>query len=145
MQNCRLERTGLAIPCRTGGLTGPSTDVGHQESVGLVVGQVWNRTDLFLRSTGAQLAGHSHLLLTLGPLRLGSFSSLAMLWNVGQPEEWCLFSSIFYILSNILGGSQEWCIWWSIFYQSSYGSWESQDWCLSSSIFNILSYGSWVS
>jgi len=56
---------GLAKPGETCGLMGTGPGLARQESVGWVSGQVWIRTDLFLRSKPGPLAGYLDPLLTL--------------------------------------------------------------------------------
>jgi len=73
------------------------------------------------------------------------FYSHVMLSNVGEAEEWCLWSRIFYISRYRSRESQDWCLWSCNFYISSYSSRVSQDWCLWRTLFYISSYGSWVS
>jgi len=65
MRNRKLELTGVAKPVETHGLTGTGPGLASQESAGWVVGQVWNRTDPFLRSKPGPLAGYPDPLLTL--------------------------------------------------------------------------------
>ena len=65
MQNRRLNLTGQAKPGKTRRLTGTGPDLAPQESAGRVFGQVWNRTDPFLRSKPGRLAGYPGPLLTL--------------------------------------------------------------------------------
>jgi len=64
-QNRRLEPTGLAKPSQTRGLMGTGPGLARQESAGRVFGQVWNRTDPFLRPKPGPLAGYPDPLLTL--------------------------------------------------------------------------------
>ena len=64
-RNRRLEPTGLAKPVETRGLTGMGPGLARQESAGRVFGQVWNRTDQFLRSKPGPLAGYPDPLLTV--------------------------------------------------------------------------------
>jgi len=63
--NRRLELTGLPKPGDTWGLKGTWPSLARQESVGRVFGHVWNRTNLFLWSEPAPLAGYPDPLLTL--------------------------------------------------------------------------------
>jgi len=64
-QNRRLELTGPAKPSATRGLWCPGPGLARQESAGQVFRRFWNRTDLFLRSKPALLAGYPDPLLTL--------------------------------------------------------------------------------
>jgi len=46
-------------------LMGTCSGLDHQEAAGLVIGQVWNRTELFLQSKSGPLVGYPDPLLTL--------------------------------------------------------------------------------
>ena len=56
---------GLAKPGETRGLIGMGPGLAFPESAGQILGQVWNRNDLFLRSKHGPLPGHPDQLLTL--------------------------------------------------------------------------------
>jgi len=65
MQNRTSEPTGPAKPGKIHGLTGTRPGLAHQDSVGRVSVQFWDRTDPFLRAKPGPLAGYPDPLLTL--------------------------------------------------------------------------------
>jgi len=56
---------GGAKPGKTHGLAGTGPGLAHQDSAGLVFGQVWTQTNPFVRSKPGLLAGYPDLFLTL--------------------------------------------------------------------------------
>jgi len=65
MQNRRLEPIGIAKRGKTRRLTGTGPDLAHQLSARRGFGQVWNLTNLFLRSKPRLLGRYPDPLLTL--------------------------------------------------------------------------------
>jgi len=105
----------------------------------------WTRTVLhrFYRLTRNSDRPHG-MRKSQRPVPVASEFGHILLWNVGEPEERCFWSRIFYIPSNLSPDSQDWYVSSSIFYISCYGSWKSEDWYQLWSIFDISSYGSAV-
>lgn len=57
MQNRRFNLAGQAKPSNTQGLMGTGQGSDHQDSASLVIGQVWDHTELCLQFQPSMIAG----------------------------------------------------------------------------------------